>query len=182
MKRIALIGGAGCGKSTQCAHFFSILKSESVPIEQVQEWVREALNKKLIPSPIENPWVQAFIYEEQKKKEDCMPEEIKYIVTDSPTILSYLYTIVNAKIPQDTYLLVKIYEKFLGDIDRYDYVFLCSREKPYMKDGTRTQTKEEADTLDKIVIHILEQHNITYTILSGTPVDRTKIMREVIGI
>ncbi len=182
MIRIALIGGAGCGKSTQCAHFFSILRSESIPIEQVQEWVREALNMKLIPSPIENPWVQAFIYEEQKKKEDCMPPEVQLIVTDSPTILCYLYTIVNAKIPQDKYLLVKMYEKFIDDINRYDYVFLCKREKEYIKDGTRTQTKDEADILDRTVIHLLEQNNIKYTTLIGTPEERTKIMREVIGI
>jgi adenylate kinase family enzyme len=50
MIRIALLGGPGSGKSTQCAHFFSILKTESVLIEQVQEWVREAFNKGLLPS------------------------------------------------------------------------------------------------------------------------------------
>ena len=179
---IALIGGAGCGKSTQCAHFFSILKSESIPIEQIQEWVREAFNKKLLPYPSENPWIQAYVYEEQKKKEDCVPKEIEYIVTDSPTLLSYVYVLKNAKIPQDNYLLIKMYEYFINDVFRYDYIFLCSREKPYVKDGTRTQTREEAEDLDKTIIYLLEQHNIPYYILVGTPEERTKIMREVIGI
>jgi nicotinamide riboside kinase len=182
MKRTALIGGSGCGKSTQCAHFFSILKSESVPIEQIQEWVREAFNKRLIPSPKDNPWIQAYIYEEQKKKEDCVPNEIKYIVTDSPTVLSYVYALKHSKIPQDSYLLIKMYENFINDIQRYDYIFLCGREKPYINDGTRFQTKEEAEDLDKTIINLMELHNISYIILNGTPEDRTKIMRKTICI
>jgi len=180
MKRIELIGGAGCGKSTQCAHFFSILKSESIHIEQVQEWVREAFNKNQIPKG--NAWAQFWIYEEQKKKEDCIPSEIQYMVTDSPTLLCYVYALEMAKRPEDNYLIIKMYENFINDITRYDYVFLCKREKEYINDGTRKQTKEEAIRLDNIVIHILEQHSIPYIVLIGKTEERTKIMRETIGI
>lgn len=180
MKRIALMGGAGCGKSTQCARFFSDLKSESIQVEQVQEWVREAFNKNLIPKG--NAWTQFWIYEEQKRKEDCIPKEIEYIVTDSPTLLSYVYALQYAKRPDDNYLIIKMYENFINDLSRYDYVFLCKREKPYVKDGTRIQTKEEAAKLDNIIIHMLEQHNIEYTVLSGSTTERTNKMREVIKI
>lgn len=180
MKRIALIGGAGCGKSTQCAHFFAMLKSESIQVDQVQEWVREAINRGLIPKG--NPWAQFWIYEEQKIKEDCIPKEIEYMVTDSPILLSYVYALLYAKRPEDNYLLLKMYEKFINDIGRYDYVFLCKREKPYVKDGTRTQSKEEALELDNIIIHLLEHHRIPYIVLEGKTEERTKKMRKIIGV
>ena len=180
MKKIALMGGAGCGKSTQCADFFAKLKSESISVEQVQEWVREGFSKGWIPR--NNAWAQSTIYEEQKRKEDCIPTLIQYMVTDSPTLLCYVYALQDAKIPQDNYLIIKMYEKFLEDLSRYDYVFLCKREKPYVKDGTRTQTKEEAEKLDRTIIGILEQHNISYTVLSGTTTERSNKMREIIGV
>jgi len=129
MKRICLVGGPGSGKSTQCAHFFSKLKEQSIPIEQVQEWVREAINKGQLP--MNNPWIQFWIYEEQKRKEDCLPSAIQYMITDSPTLLSYVYALMNAKRPGDNYLILKMYENFLMDLNRYDYIFVCAREKEY---------------------------------------------------
>ncbi len=180
MIRIALLGGPGSGKSTQCAHFFSILKTESVLIEQIQEWVREAFNKGLLPS--NNPWVQFWVYEEQKKKEDCIPKEIQYIVTDSPTLLSYIYALRYSKIPDDSYLIIKMYENFINDLKRYQYIFVCTREKKYVKDGTRSQSEDEAKDLDKHIIQLLEHHHIKYTVLNGTTTERTDKMREVIVV
>lgn len=178
--RIALLGGPGSGKSTQCARFFSDLKAESKPIEQIQEWVREAINKKQIPEG--NSWSQFWIYQEQKIKEDCVPEAIKYLVTDSPTLLSYVYALQYAKRPTDNYLLIKMYENFINDITRYDYVFLCAREKAYLKDGTRSQTKEEAMALDSVIINLLQLHSIPYNVLTGSADERSKKMREIIKV
>ena len=180
MIRIGLMGGPGSGKSTQCAHFFSKLKEQSIPIEQVQEWVREAINKGKLPP--DNPWVQFWIYREQKDKEDYIPTEIKFMVTDSPTILSYVYALLYAKRPTDNFLIIKMYEYFLLDLNRYDYIFICKREKEYMKDGTRKQNKEEAVELDILVQTILDMHKVSYTILKGTTEERTNKMKEIIGI
>ncbi len=180
MIRIALLGGPGSGKSTQCAHFFSKLKEQSIPIEQVQEWVRESINKGQLP--MNNPWVQFWIYEEQKDKEDCLPSAIQYMITDSPTLLSYVYALMNAKRPGDNYLILKMYENFLIDLNRYDYIFVCAREKEYLKDGTRFQTKAEAIELDSLIISLLKQHNIHYEVLTGSVEERTSIMRTIVGV
>ena len=180
MIRIALLGGPGTGKSTQCAHFFSKLKENSVPIEQIQEWVREAINKKQVP--IDNPWAQFWIYEEQKRKEDCLPSTIQYMVTDSPTLLSYVYVLMNAQKPRDNYLILKMYENFLTDITRYDHIFICAREKEYLKDGTRYQTKAEAIELDSLIMSLLAQHKIPCPVLTGSVEERTSTMRIVVGV
>jgi len=180
MIRIGLLGGPGCGKSTQCAHFFSKLKEMGMQTEQVQEWVREAINKSYIPT--NNPWVQWWIYTEQKEKEDCLPIDIDYMVTDSPTILSYIYALQYTNRPPDNYLILKMYEYFLKDLDRYDYLFVCKREKPYVKDGTRIQTEKEAKEIDDLVLNLLDIHSVKYHIITGTVEERTNQMRGVIGI
>jgi len=66
-----------------------VLKSKSILVEQVVEWVREAFNKKMIPN--DNAYAQFWIYEEQCCREDCIPKEIDYIVTDNPTLPSYVW-------------------------------------------------------------------------------------------
>lgn len=175
--RIGLIGGPGSGKSTQCAHFYSVVKSKMLQIEQVQEWVREALNNDMIPN---NPWVQFWIIEEQRRREDCIPKDIQYIVTDSPTILSYVYALYNGNAQNDKWLFIKMYEKFLEDLSRYDYIFVCQREKVYMRDGTRQQTEEEAKQIDTHIRNLLDMHRFNYHILTGTTEERTIQMCKII--
>jgi len=75
-----------------------------------------------------------------------------------------------------------MYEYFLKDLDRYDYLFVCKREKPYVKDGTRTQTEKEAKELDDFILNLLDIHGIKYHIITGTVEERTNQMRSVIGI
>ncbi len=178
--RIGLIGGPSSGKSGQCAHFVGTLKAKSVLVEQVIEWVREAFNKKMIPD--DNPWVQFWIYEEQCRREDCIPEEIEYIVTDSPTLLSYVYSLFNGIQERDKWLWVKMYEKFVMDLQRYKFLFFCERERPYQKDGTRKQTAEEAVELDKHIKNLLDLHGCKYYSLKGTLNERTEQMCHIVGI
>lgn len=178
--KIGLIGGPSTGKSIMCAHFFATVKSKSIQIEQIQEWVREAFNNEMIPE--DNPWVQFWIYEEQKRREDCIPKEIEYIVTDSPTVLSYIYALQNGREEKDKWLFIKMYEKFLTDLDRYDYLFFCERENPYVYDGTRKQTEEEAKQVDVQIRNLLDIHKIRYHIIAGSTEYRTKQMCDIIGI
>lgn len=178
--KIGIIGGPSVGKSIQCAHFFAIAKSKNVQIEQIQEWVREAFNNEMIPE--DNPWVQFWVYEEQKRREDCVPKEIEYIVTDSPTVLSYIYALHNGRVEKDKWLFVKMYEKFITDMNRYDYIFLCEREKPYVKDGTRKETEEEAKRIDMQIKNLFDIHRFKYHILRGCTEDRTNKMCDIIGI
>ena len=74
-------------------------------------------------------------------KRDCIPKEIGYIVTDSPTLLSYIYAIFNGNVKEDKWLWIKMYEKFIMDLDRYQFLFFCERERPYQKDCSRKQTE-----------------------------------------
>jgi nicotinamide riboside kinase len=75
-----------------------------------------------------------------------------------------------------------MYENFINDLKRYQYIFVCTREKKCVKDGTRSQSEDEAKDLDKSIIHLLDQHNIKYTVLNGTTTERTEKMREVIVV
>lgn len=180
MIRIALLGGPGSGKTTQSTGVFTACKTDSVLIRYVQEWVVEAFDENVLPK--DNAWTQLLIYQKQKRKEECIPKEIKYMITDSPTLLCYIYTLWKANIPEDNSLIIDMYEKFLNDLSVYEHIFVCKRGKEYINDGTRYQTKEEAEKLDRLIVHTLEQHHVKYHIIEGDTTKRTDQIRKIVGI
>ena len=93
-----------------------------------------------------------------------------------------MYALRYAKLPDDNYLIIKMYENFINDLMRYEYIFVCTREKKYVNDGTRSQTEDEAKELDVDITQLLKQHHIKYHVLEGSTEERTKKMREVIEI
>lgn len=180
MIRIGLLGGPGCGKSTQAAHLFATLRAEGKIIEQVQELAREAINRNLLPH--DGGWPQLFLHDEQRKREDSLPPEVQVLVTDSPLLLGYVYALQYAKLPQDRLLLQVMYERFLEALERYSFLFLLEREKPYMLDSTRRQDERSARAIDLLIQRLLAIHNCPYTVLVGSIEERTKTIRERIGL
>lgn len=162
--RIALLGGPSAGKSTLAARVFADLKEEKIITELVQEYAREHINKY---GKISNILSQYLIYEKQKEKEDIIPSRVQVVITDSPTILSYIYGLYyyDPSNVDHQQMVIEMYRKIINDIKRYDLIFYLEPTRPYVQDGTRTQTAEEAKEIGEMVVQFLELHGIEYETL-----------------
>lgn len=180
--KIGLLGGPCCGKSSLAAAVFAKLKSNDITADYVPEFAREAINKKIVdPTTLSGQFV---IYDEQKFREDCIPEEIQYVISDSPLVFCFPYALEYSSVynKSDRHLLHNIYLKFLDSFSRYDYLFLCCREKKYILDGTRTQTEEQAIEIDNKIKFLLDIHHVKYSELFGTIEERVKQVLDIIGV
>ena len=167
MIRIALLGGPSAGKSTLAARLFSDLKEIGKNAELVQEYAREHINRRGV---ITNVLSQYMIYERQRDREDILPEQVEYLVTDSPTILSYIYAVHYADLTNvdNQELIIDMYDKMFrdGGVNRYKYIYFLEPTRPYKLDGTRSQTESEARHIGENIKKFLELHHITYKSLS----------------
>jgi len=174
MNRIALIGGPGTGKSTLAARLYSELKELGKNTELVQEYAREHLNRHGITTDVLN---QYMFYERQRDKEDIIPEQVEYIITDSPTILSYIYALLYANIKNVNHqeLLIDMYSKIIRDgLNRYSHIYYLAPTREYKLDGTRTQTEKESNSIGNNIQKFLDMHKIKYKTLNMSAThDRT---------
>lgn len=178
MYKIGIIGGPSAGKSTLAAEIFSTCKHNSITVDLVQEYAREIFNKGW---EIKHPGDQFKLLLRQREREDIIPDEIDVMVTDSPTLLSYIYVLQLANVydTHDKEIIAALYNEFLLDLDRYDELILLNRVKGYVADGTRKQTAEESDKIYEQLKAILDLHSIYYTSMDGDQEACSKIMNKI---
>lgn len=78
-----------------------------------------------------------------------------------------------------------MYTKFLTDsLNRYDYLYYLTPGRPYIKDGTRAQTKEDSEKIGNIIKQLLEQHKVDFKIINelNTQVRYNMILKDVLGV
>jgi len=168
MIKVGLLGSPGCGKTTLAAYAFAMLKDQGIDGELINEYIREYMNRhKRIP----NITFQSVIYERQLEKEKIVPPGLDFLITDSPHILSYIYTslYIDYNDKDQIELLGHLYLKFLRQSrEAYDLIYLLEENHPpNMNDGVRYQTKEEMNLLKVIIPAFLDMHHIKYTLLSA---------------
>jgi len=179
MIKIALCGSPGSGKSTTAAHAFVLMKQKYINVDYVHEYVREEINKGWKPNHMAE---QFRILKHQREREDTLPENLEFMITDSPLFLIYYYAIVNTEKPcEDRFTLVSLYEDFIQDLQRYDYIFFMVRDKPYVVDGTRYQTEAEADAIHVQLKALLDLHKIDYTEVRGNS-DAAEFILDLVGV
>lgn len=166
MIKIGFIGGPGAGKSTSAASVFAGCKHRGITVDLVQEYARDQFNRGWIPNGISD---QYRILQAQRGKEDIVPDAIEVMLTDSPTMLSYFYAVKNNPINNvsDRMAIVPLYASFLEDMNKYDILVLLNRVKPYVNDGTRSQTAEESDEIFQEVKALLNLHGVAYVEMDG---------------
>lgn len=158
---INLIGGPGIGKSTLAADIFSKLKKQHYSCELVSEYPKEVTwedNQRLLEN-------QIIIFSEQFRRVWRLDGKVKYIVTDSPLIMSSVYF---------EYYLDKTKKQFTDhykklSIDFFDETFdqfnnlnfLLSRQFKYSDEG-RNESIDEASKLDSKLTKKLIDRGYTY--------------------
>ena len=181
MIRVGLVGAPSAGKSTTAAWVYAELKEAGIKTELVQEYAREYINTN---GPLTDTLAQFMLYEGQMKRETILPDSIEVMVTDSPIILSYIYAAHYADLNNRTHkeLLISLYRKMLDAAKRYDLLYFLEANRPYVLDGTRNQTKEEARLIGDKIRNFLEMHNIPHQKLTdaSTKVRSAQIVSDIL--
>lgn len=190
MKRIALAGGASCGKTSLARHLTTELYNNQEPkrnAQQIDEFARFYIDecRRHKDGEFEPTFAdQQLFFREQLRREDRLNEDaVEFMITDSPIFLTIVYALpmVNTKDYQQRMQYIHLYEEWLRNHhQRYDHVFLLAREKKFFKDGTRGGTQEGAEDIHQRIIGFLDYHEISYEHIAGKDQERVNKVLEFI--
>lgn len=171
---INFFAGPGAGKSTTAAGLFHKMKQSHKNVELVSEWIKD-----------EGMWEQRnnlfteqdFIFANQHRKiRRLVSHDIDYCVTDSPLLLTVLYT------PEG---YPASFETFVHDISNtytnINFLLLRSEDVQYQTTG-RAHDYQQSCQKDEEIKQYLDKHNISYyeVVVSPTVVqDCMKILETV---
>ena len=153
-KVINLFGSSGSGKSTTALGLTYYLRLLGYKAEYVSEYAKD-----LVVEESEHKLKhQLYVFAKQLKRVDVLlNKDIDYIITDSPTLLSYFYG-----------------EKFQVNLDGFKELVVSSfkstpqisvflrRTLPF-DETLRLQTSEESDNDSEVLERILNELNVPYT-------------------
>lgn len=136
-KIINLFGSSGTGKSTGAAYIFSQLKLNGISCELVPEYAKDKVwegNEEIF-----KPENQTYIFGKQFYRISRLIGKVKYIITDSPILLSNVYN------KSDILKLhfedaVRDCHKSLNNIN-----YFIRRVKPFDPNGRNEKTAEESN-------------------------------------
>jgi len=161
LKVINLISGPGTGKSSIAAGLFYLMKIRGYNVELVTEYVKTAAYEKR-KSIFDD---QVYIFAKQMRRMHILRNEVDWIVTDSPLLLSAIYSPVN------------YYENFIPLVQEVNnsfdnYNFFIKRTGKYSKVG-RNETEEEAKAIDNRVLELLSKNEIPFKVVSRNDAPET---------
>lgn len=154
MKVINLFAGPSAGKSTTAAGVFSLLKLHGISIELSTEYAKDVTHKEAFKILKD----QVYVFGKQQHKTFIVKDKYKYLVTDSPILLSIVYCN-----PLDREFIDFVLHSFKTQ-DNLNY--LIKRVKPYVSVG-RNQNEKEAMLLDTKIQLVLENNDIPFKIVRG---------------
>lgn len=151
MRLINVLGAPGLGKSTFGAGLFYEMKKLGYNVELVDEFAKFKVYEK-------NPKAlrcQPYIFAQQLYKIMMTAEDVDYIITDSPIILSAIY---NEDYPAS-------FDRFVVDtfkmFDSENLLLTTDSERSYQETGRR-HTAEQQDSLQKQIKELLDTNDIPY--------------------
>lgn len=163
-----LFGGPGSGKSTTAAQTFGHLKLAGYNAELVTEFAKDLTwdeSTKMLG-------YQPYVFAQQAWRLERLRGKVDVVVTDSPLLMSLVYT------PP---ALPNSYREYVLWESRRDPTinFLLRRVKPYNPVG-RNQDEEGARKLDTKIEHLLAQFEEHHTLLTGDGTAPTMAFAKVI--
>ena len=181
-KRIAVLGGPRCGKTTLIQHLYVEMKIAGLNAGYALEYSTEYLKDK---GMIESISEQYGIYLGQKKLEDEL-SVFDYALTDYATFVPYIYGRLmlgdKTRTKKEIEILNDLYSLAIRDLPQYDHIFFVPREFGYKKDGVRWQDEEVAQMVDKAILGFLDAENVKYSVITGSTKERSEQIMKLVGI
>ena len=181
-KRIAVLGGPRCGKTTLIQHLYVEMKIKGLNVGYALEYSTEYLKDK---GMIETIAEQYGIYLGQKKLEDDL-SDFDYALTDYATFVPYIYGrfMLGSKkrSKKEIQILKDLYCLAIEDVQDYDMIVYLPREFGYVQDGVRWQDEDIALQIDDAILNFLKSENIDYVEVNGTTKERAKQILDLLDI
>ena len=181
-KRIAVLGGPRCGKTTLIQHLYVEMKIAGLNAGYALEYSTEYLKDK---GMIESISEQYGIYLGQKKLEDEL-SVFDYALTDYATFVPYIYGRFmlgnKERTKKEIQILKDLYCLAIEDIQDYDMIVYVPREFGYIQDGVRWQDEEVAQMVDKAILGFLDAENVKYSVITGSTKERSEAIMKIVGI
>lgn len=155
---INILGGPGVGKTTIANELFIRLKKLGKDVEAVSEFAKELVWEKRSEAFDD----RLYMHAEQNHRLMMMNNNLDYIITDSPLILTSIYN--------NYYLKNKFSKKYNAMIDEMsiqtwnlynNITFYIERKTDYNNVGRRESQKQAID-IDTKIKKYLKDHNIEY--------------------
>jgi len=182
MKKIALFGGPGTGKTTAAAAFAAHMNSLHQPYYHITEYARTFIDTYGAEAIVEcGPLIQLKFTEKQQQREREVPESVHGFITDSPLFIAWFYSALYGSNTPASYIARKDnYKVFLKRVYDYDHIFHIVRESDYQEDGCRYQDADQATMLDQSMALMLNLHGVKFTEISGPTPDRVEQIYKVV--
>lgn len=161
MKVINLFGGPSSGKSTAMAGLFYKLKINGHNAEMLSEYVKHSVYEGRMDRLIER---QEYILAKQHWGMAMIgrSDQVEYLVTDSPILLSCIYLKENAVGREHIFnLALDLYRE-------YDNLnFFIRRGDSFQTEG-RIHDKEQSVEIDNKIIKLFDDYDIPYSIVTSS--------------
>lgn len=158
---VNLYGGPGSGKSTAAAMIYSKLKMQHLEVELVTEFAKDLTYEERFHD-LGN---QIYVFGEQYRRMDRLFGSVDIIITDSPLLLSCIYS-ENPLYKNYLDILIRRVSEY---VDRYAINVLLQRESDYKESG-RKESMTEAEEIHMNIENMLKEEEIDYINVLSNPV------------
>jgi hypothetical protein len=159
---INFVAGPGVGKTTIAALVFGHLKVKGYKVEYVQEYAKNLVWQERYDD-LNN---QYLVSKKQYQSFKAVHDKVDYIVTDGSLLKDLYYNRYN----KNNYSNVKMTEdaimKYYREFDNL-VIYLDRNNIPYEQEG-RIQDETEAREIDKVLLEILSEKGIDYTVFPSS--------------
>lgn len=182
---IGIVGGPCTGKTTLSRFLHTTLQDFGVNIELADEFASRDIVKNGIPDCTYAPFEQFRFALQQRRLEDSCLRQADLVVSESPGFVAYLYARLEknaAPIPRAELFMEDLETLFTEARYRYNRIYMLNRESGFEKNGIRFHSEDESLTFDTLLRESLERHEVTYTFLHGTVLNRARhILQDLVG-
>ncbi len=170
-KVINLFAGPGTGKSTTAAGLFNLMKLGGYRCELVTEYAKTLTYEDRMTT-LQN---QLYIFAKQFHKMQILVEQVNWIITDSPLLLSLVYG--RKEMEQ-----LSTFAPYVCEVNTLfdNYNFYLYRVKEYQPYG-RIQTEEKAREIDLEIRSMLGRQNQKLLFIDADPDAPTRIINSLEG-